>query len=90
MGQLAGADVAALRRFAADCDRRRHAIDAVRTRLGARLESLAWTGPDRERFLGEWRSVHAVALAAVAAELAAAARRAGDHAARQEQAARPW
>ena len=90
MGELAGADVAALRRFAADCARRRYEIDAVRVRLDARLAALAWTGPDRERFLGEWREVHAAALAVVAGELAAAARRAAYHADRQEHASRSW
>ena len=90
MGEITGADVAALRRFAAECARRRQELDAARARLDARLAALAWHGPDREQFLGEWREVHAAALAVVAAELSAAARRAAYHADRQEHASRSW
>lgn len=90
MANLVGADVAALRRFAAVCGRRQHEIDAARLRLSAILDALAWTGPDRQGFLDEWQSVHAATLAAVAGELGSAARQASYHAARQEQASRSW
>lgn len=90
MPNLVGADVAALRRFAAQCERHGHEIDDARRRLDATLHGVPWVGLDRQGFLDEWQRVHAVTLVAMAGELSAAARRASHHAARQEQASRSW
>lgn len=85
-----GADVTALRWFAALLRRRRGELETWRAHLTARVDRLAWSGADRDRFVDEWHRIHAPSLDAVADDLGSVAAAALDHAARQEQASRPW
>lgn len=83
-----GADVRALRGLAWGLRRRQQEIEATRHRLAAIVDTLPWSGPDHEQFVGEWRRVHGPALVAVAAEMGDASWRARHHADRQERASR--
>lgn len=87
---MVGADIAALREFASSLRYRRQEIDSTRQHLSAVVENLPWAGDDRDRFVDEWRRVHAPGIARIVGELASAAREASDHADRQEQASRRW
>lgn len=87
---MVGADVAALRRFAASLRRRHQEIDETRHRLTAIVENLPWSGADHDRFVDEWRRVHSPGLRLLVGELSAASDEAADHAHRQEQASRRW
>jgi uncharacterized protein YukE len=83
-----GADIAALRGLAWSLRRKQQDIDASRQRLASVVENLPWAGSDHDRFVDEWRRVHAPALADVVTDMAEASRRAGYHADRQEDASR--
>lgn len=85
---MVGADIAALREFASSLRYRRQEVDATRQHLTAVVENLPWAGDDHDRFVGEWRRVHAPGIAQMVDELATAAREASDHADRQEHASR--
>lgn len=85
---MSGADVAALRSLGWALRRRRQEIDATRRRLSGAVEALNWSGADRDRFVEEWRRVHAPSLSSIAEELGDAADRARHHAERQEWASR--
>ena len=87
---MVGADVAALRAFARSLRHRQQEIEATRRRLAAVVEHLPWTGPDHDRFVDEWRGVHAPGLARLIGELGSASSEAYHHANRQEQASRRW
>jgi len=83
---MVGGDVAALRHLAATLRARRADIDAARLRVAAAVDSLPWSGPDRERFFEMWVGVHLPRLEALIAELERVAQNAIYHAARQEEA----
>jgi uncharacterized protein YukE len=83
-----GADVDALRGLSSSLRRRRHDIDASRARLASIVETLPWSGPDHDRFVDEWRRVHAPAMASIVTAMTEAAARAAYHADRQDDASR--
>lgn len=59
-----GADVAQLRTLASLFEHAAQQFDTERTRLGAAVQASPWTGPNAERFRGEWHSEHGPRLAA--------------------------
>lgn len=69
-------------RMRTDADR----IEEMMASLTAALESTQWVGPDRERFIGEWRGNHCTSLSRVCDGLRQAATLADQNAAQQEQA----
>ncbi len=83
-----GADVAALRGLAWALRGKQQEIEASHRRLAVIVDTLPWSGADHDRFVDEWRRVHAPALMTIAAEMSQASSRAADHADRQEQASR--
>lgn len=81
-----GADVAALRRLAVTLRHRQAEFEASRRQLSTIVETLPWSGPDRDGFVDEWQQIHRPALSATAADLGAASDRLRYHARRQELA----
>ena len=80
-----GADIAALRDFAGQANRRSQEISALMGRLDGVVQGLPWVGHDRDVFLREW-SGHQQSLSSLAHDLAEAAGRAMRHADDQERA----
>lgn len=85
---FSGMDVAQIRNLAARMRAEAADIEATVQRLTARLGSVAWRGPDRERFMSEWEGRHAAALRRVVDGLTQAAEQANEYANRQEWASR--
>ena len=85
---LSGMDISQIRSMARDMDRKADEIRSLIDGLSGQVEVAAWAGGDRERFVQEWRTRHAVALRRVADNLDVAARHARDHAADQERVSR--
>lgn len=86
--QMSGMDIGQIRTMANNMDAKADAIRGVVDQLTGDVEAVSWAGPDRQRFLDEWRNRHAAALRRVADNLDSAARQARDHAAAQERASR--
>jgi uncharacterized protein YukE len=53
--------------------------------IGAQIEGAAWTGPDRDQFVGEWQGHHMQALLAVSDSIDQASQKALANADQQEQ-----
>ncbi|MBN9170507.1 MAG: WXG100 family type VII secretion target, partial [Microbacterium sp.] len=68
-----GADVAQLRDTAAELRRSAERLTSSRTTLSATLAASPWSGPDSERFRGEWQGALSRILQDAGARLAAAA-----------------
>ncbi|MBN9192436.1 alpha/beta hydrolase [Microbacterium sp.] len=68
-----GADVAQLRDTAAELRRSAERLTSSRTELSATLAASPWSGPDAERFRGEWQGALSRILQDAGARLAAAA-----------------
>jgi hypothetical protein len=81
---MIGADAPALRGFASNVSNRLRQIEEARGRLSALIESVPWVGDDRERFLGEWQSIHSPGLVQLVADLTGVADKASRHATEQE------
>ena len=64
-----GAEVAALRSFAQQVEARVRDLRSTLSRLEQRLGELNWTGPDHDRFVEQWQSVHRPRLVSAAADL---------------------
>jgi hypothetical protein len=87
---LVGADISALRGFGYSAARRRRDIEATRQRLTLAIEALDWSGPDRDRFLDEWRRFHLPGLMSLEQDIGDVARSAFHQANVQEQASLRW
>lgn len=83
-----GGDPVAIRQFARSVLARREQIDATTERLSRLVQSVPWAGDDRERFLGEWRSVHEPGVARLLLDMIDLSHEANNAAARQDQASR--
>lgn len=83
---LVGGDAPALFNFANQMRARRRAIEEAATKLGALVEAANWVGPDRERFVNEWRSQHAPAIQNICTDLGHKADQVSRHAQRQAEA----
>lgn len=54
MADFSGADVEQLRGLSQDFSHHAADLEALTARLGSRISSVAWTGPDAQRFRAEW------------------------------------
>ncbi|MFM7064482.1 MAG: hypothetical protein ACKO04_13480, partial [Actinomycetes bacterium] len=63
-------------------------VQALLQQVTHQLEAANWKGPDRERFLGEWRSHHVAALSRVVSGLSEASAKSAEYARKQEWASR--
>jgi hypothetical protein len=86
MPVTSGMDVNAVRELAVHMENSSGQIEQLQAALSSALESTPWLGPDRERFLGEWRSGHVTQLMNVANSLREAAIVARKNADEQEAA----
>jgi uncharacterized protein YukE len=82
-----GADAPALRWFSGRARRSRNEIVTLRDRVTSVVDQLPWRGADRDRFVDDWRRIHAPAITHAAAELDGVAEQARRAAERQEAAA---
>lgn len=83
---LVGGDAPALFNFAHQLRARRQAIQDTAVRLGALVENANWVGPDRERFLAEWRGNHAPQIQQICTDLDGKADQVTRHAQAQAEA----
>lgn len=83
---LVGGDAPALFNFANQLRRRRQAIQDTVVKLGVLVESVNWVGPDRDRFVQEWRSQHAPQMQQICTDLDGKADEIARHARRQAEA----
>lgn len=83
-----GMEIQAIRALARTMDNRADEIDTLASQAGSRVHGLSWRGNDRERFVNEWESTHAVRLRRVAEGLRDAANHARHKAAEQERVSR--
>lgn len=72
--------------LAADLDVKAEDIETLITALASKLGSTTWTGPDRDRFEGDWNSTLTTNLRNVAGALRDAASIARQNAEQQRQA----
>lgn len=85
---LSGMDINQIRSMAGNMDRKAEEIRSAIDQLSGAVTAVSWAGPDRDRFVDEWRNRHVSSLRAVADNLSSAARQARDHAAEQERVSR--
>lgn len=83
---ISGADIGRLTELGQSMDGAAESIRALRGRLDASAGSLAWSGPDRERFSQDWLGRFSPALAAIGQALETAAAGARGNAEQQERA----
>ena len=83
-----GGDPAGIRQFASAVASRRNQIEATTHRLSRLVDSVPWAGADRERFVGEWRSVHEPNISRLLTDMIGLSQDANNAASRQEQASR--
>lgn len=86
MSNYTGMDISAVRSLSAQMQSSAGQIRDLMRQLTSQLDSTAWTGPDRERFVGEWQSTHVQQLTAVANSLDNASTLAARNATEQESA----
>ncbi len=86
--QYSGMEIAAIRGLARTLDARAGEIDALIARASSEVNSLVWSGADRDRFVNNWESHHAARLRKVAQGLRDAAGQARRKAAEQERVSR--
>jgi uncharacterized protein YukE len=84
MAQL-GMDVGEVRALAAQMKAAANEINGLASKLTSQLQNAHWTGPDQQRFLGDWNGTHKRNLSAVAEALIKAAEDANNNANAQEQ-----
>lgn len=70
---ILGADVGGLRSFADGLRGRAHQLDELVNRLTPMIDGMAWSGPDRDRFVRAWHSDHLSGLNAICTDLRDAA-----------------
>ena len=69
MANMTGMDIQDVQRLAGELKHGACEIQQIMAKLTQRLHTVAWRGPDRERFVGEWDSAHCAALKKVIGEL---------------------
>lgn len=83
-----GMDIAQVRSLSKKMRTEADDIDRQVTHLTAQIESAPWRGQDRERYVDEWRSHHAMGLKQAAEALRGAASEASKYADQQEWASK--
>ncbi len=84
MSGFYGADVEQLRALGRELAVHADLVRSISARLTSRVETVAWLGPDAQRFRAEWASRLSTDLKRVASELTAAADKANKNATEQE------
>ncbi|HWL44882.1 MAG TPA: hypothetical protein VNQ73_18205 [Ilumatobacter sp.] len=82
---LVGGDAPALFSFANQLRKRRQAIQDTAVKLGAFVEAANWVGPDRDRFVREWRGNHAPQIQQICNDLDGKADQIARHAQKQAE-----
>ena len=85
-GSYLGLDPTAVRQLASNLNNVANEIQNLASQLSNQLHNTAWTGPDREHFVGEWQGTHMSQLHTVIAALHEASQKATQNANQQEQA----
>ncbi len=83
-GQFTGMDIGGVRQLSHQLSAKAGEIEQIMHTLTSLLHHTQWVGPDRERFVDDWHSVHAVAMNNVVNGLDEAAQRAMQNANQQE------
>ena len=83
---MSGMNVGEVRRLAFALSTRAADVRKMVATMTSSLEGAEWRGADRERFMKEWRNVHAAALLKMATALEQAAREATTNANAQDRA----
>lgn len=86
MANMRGMDIEQIEGLAKEFDTEAEAIKTIIGRIDGKLKNAAWVGPDRERFLGDWSSLHCAALNRVVSGLHDAATKARINAGQQRDA----
>lgn len=86
MNRMSGMNSQEVRELARQLDASAEETRRLARQLTTQLEAAQWKGPDRERFLGEWQSLHLANILRVADGLSQASRRASVNADEQESA----
>lgn len=86
MSQMFGADSHGLRQLASKLDQLATRLVAVESAATNRVETMAWIGPDAEKFKARWRGGSSVAMRSASSDLAEAATAIRGDAQRQDQA----
>lgn len=79
-----GMDPEQVRAMAAQFTAGATSIRDLTSSIGSQVETVSWTGADREAFLSEWQTIHVSNLTIVADSLDSAAARANQNATDQE------
>lgn len=79
-----GMDIGQVRALAGDLNRAADDISRLAQQIAAKLHSVPWAGPDRQRFESDWTAQHAPQLRTVEQALRDAARIATTNAQEQE------
>jgi uncharacterized protein YukE len=85
-GTYLGLDPTAVRQLASNLNNVASEIQNLASQLTNQLQNTAWTGPDREQFVGEWQGTHMSQLHTVINALQDASQKATQNATQQEQA----
>lgn len=88
MGSFSGMDVVQVRHLASKLHNNAEEIREIMYRLNESLKSVEWAGPDRERFIAEWNSLHMAALKYVITGVETTSEDAARNAREQEAASR--
>lgn len=86
MGQYTGMDIGEVRSLAAQLQNAGNEIQQIANRLTSQLEGTPWVGPDRERFVADWRGQHKAGLMQISQALQTASQMATKNANDQEAA----
>ena len=87
---MSGMNVDEVRRLALALATRAADVRKMVATMTSSLEVAEWRGADRERFMKEWRNVHAAALLKMATALEQAARDATTNANAQDRVSSSW
>lgn len=86
MAGFFGADVEQLNQLGHELNHEAEQLDALTLRLTSRIASVAWHGPDAQKFTSEWHDRLAVSLRATAGALRDASGQAAANARQQVEA----
>lgn len=88
MDNMTGMDIAQVRQLSSVIRTKAQDVRSLVDRLTGAIDAVDWKGQDRERFVTEWRNVHASALRGMASSMDEASSAAAASARAQEEASR--